>query len=146
MAAGNAGRGFRLFKSPGVAPRTRETAAQLQDNYLVMSSGADREEGGAQTPADEGEAEAAVDQLLTDFDLAPVLRRLPRGSGADVCGFRAEHLQALLGREGCLLRLRDVVKFILTAQLPQQAKEVLLTSRLLALRMGETKLRPIGAP
>ena len=35
--------------------------------------------------------ETAPDGLLRATDIGPILRKLPRGSGADVCGWRAEH-------------------------------------------------------
>jgi len=137
-AAGNAGRAFRLYKSPGVAPRTKATAEVLQDRYLVAEAHEDRE-AAAPRPGDDRE-------LLADTDVGPVLRRLPRGSGADVLGWRAEHLQAVLGREECVESLKGVLELVLTAQVPTAAKETLLTSRMSALRKSAGKLRPIGAP
>ena len=136
-AAGNAGRAFRLYQSPGMAPRTPQTAAALQQRYLATEVGERRPPCPPPPPGTE---------LLSDFNIGPVLRRMSRGGGADVLGWRAEHLQALLGRTACLTSLRGVFELELTAQVPAAAASALLTSRMLALRKGDNGFRPIGAP
>ena len=63
-----------------------------------------------------------------------------------VLGWRAEHHQAVLGREERVESRKSVVELVLAARVPPGAKEALLTSRMLGVRKGDGKLRPIGAP